>query len=77
MLNIVQGSDPADAAQRVVAEHAKERAIDANWDKLDDELCRLCALARMVLAAEERALRAEAAAAAAAAREVVRVIRGW
>lgn len=51
---IVQGANAKKIAEIILAEHDDNVPRGASREKLDDELCRVCALARMILNSEER-----------------------
>jgi hypothetical protein len=56
---IVQGATPLEIAERILAEHEDNIPRGASRQKLDDELCRMCALASTIKesVARETALR--------------------
>ena len=51
---IVQGATPLEIAERILAEHDGNIPRGASREKLDDELCRMCALASTIKAGVER-----------------------
>jgi uncharacterized protein YukE len=51
---IVQGASPLEVAERILAEHDDNIPRGASRQKLDDELCRMCALASTIKTGAER-----------------------